>query len=338
MRLCVGTSKGIVILNSERAGAPLAVIANPASIFCMAQGTNEPDLLYVGSMEATHMGDGPASGTLSRSADGGRTWSDITPTGAYDEGVWAIAATPDAPGELFIGTAHARLFHSEDHGRTFRECAAFLDLSGRDRWTFPPAPHVPHVRAITFDPNNPAVIYVGVEEGGIFRSRDRGATFEPLNKGLYPDVHSVAVDPAESRRLYATTGRGFYRSENAGASWQFVTDGLNRPYVVPLVVDLAGSGALYTAGAAGAPPSWMAHGADAMLFVSSDNGGSFRQFASAEGRWRGMVMAILQPPQSPDDLFAVTTDGKVLHWRLCEDTIVEIASNLPPAYALAALP
>ena len=49
-------------------------------------------------------------------------------------------------------------------------------------------------------------------------------------------------------------------------------------------------------------------------------------------------MAILQPPQSPDDLFAVTTDGKVLHWRPREDTIVEIASNLPPAYALAALP
>ena len=109
MRLCVGTSKGIVILDSERPGVPLAVIANPASIFCMAQGADEPDVLYVGSTEPTHMGDGPASGTLSRSADGGKTWTDITPVGAYDEGVWAIAVPPGARGELFIGTAHARL-------------------------------------------------------------------------------------------------------------------------------------------------------------------------------------------------------------------------------------
>ncbi len=338
MRLCVGTSKGIVILDSERPGAPLAVVASPASIFCMAQGANEPNVLYVGSVESTHMGDGPASGTLSRSADGGKTWTDITPVGAYDEGVWAIAVPPDARGELFVGTNHARLFHSEDHGHSFKECAAFLDLPGRDRWTFPPAPHIPHIRAITFDPTNPSIIYVGVEEGGIYRSRDRGGSFEPLNKGLYHDVHGVAVDLADARRLYATTGRGFYLSQNAGASWKFVADGLNRPYVVPLVVDLAGSGNLYTAGAAGAPPTWMAQGADAMLFVSSDNGRSFRPLAGADGLWRGMVMAILQPPLSPDDLFVVTSDGKVLHWRPHEDAIAELASNLPPAYAIAALP
>jgi hypothetical protein len=40
----------------------------------------------------------------------------------------------------------------------------------------------------------------------------------------------------------------------------------------------------------------------------------------------------------PDDLFAVTTDGKVLQWRPHEEEIVELTSNLPPAYALAALP
>jgi len=104
-----------------------------------------------------------------------------------------------------------------------------------------------------------------------------------------------------------------------------------------LLVDAAGSGTLYTAGAAGAPPTWMAHGADSILFVSSDNGRSFSSFTT-EGLWRGMVMAMLQSPQSPDDVFAVTTDGKVLQWRPREEQIIELASNLPPAYALAALP
>lgn len=332
MRLCIGTSKGIVIIDPERGRVPLAVVANPSSVHCLGQSAGEPNVIYAGSIEHTHMGDGPASGTLSRSADGGRTWTDITPSGAHDEGIWAVAAPPEAPGELFIGTTHARLFHSYDHGQTFKECSGFLELPGRDRWSFPPPPHIPHVRAITFDPANPSVMYVGVEEGGVFRSRDRGASFEPLNRGLYPDVHGLAVDPTDPHRLYATTGRGFFRFEKS--SWKFV--GMNRPYVVPLLIDA--SGILYVAGAAGAPPSWMAQGADSMLFVSADGGYSFRAAAAAEGLWRGMIMALIESTRTPGDLFGVTTDGKVLRWRPEEAEVAEITSNLPPAYAMAALP
>ena len=51
-----------------------------------------------------------------------------------------------------------------------------------------------------------------------------------------------------------------------------------------------------------------------------------------------MVMAMLQSAHHPEDLFAVTSDGKVLQWRPREEAIIELASNLPPAYALAALP
>jgi photosystem II stability/assembly factor-like uncharacterized protein len=335
MRLCVGTSKGIVIVDPDRGRAPLAVMANPSSISCMAQSSDDPQIIYVGSLEHTHMGDGPASGTLSRSNDGGKTWSDITPAGAHDESIWAMATPPGAPGELFIGTSHARVFHTEDHGRTFKECTAFLNLPGRDRRSFPPPPHIPHVRAITFDPANPSVVYVGVEEGGVFRSRDRGASFEALNRGIYPEVHALAVDPSDSRRLYATTGRGFYRLEQSG-SWKLVNQGVDRPYAVPLLVDSGGT--VYIAGAAGAPPTWMAHGADPMLFVSDDHGSSFRSIPAADGICRGMVMAFLHTELCPKNLFAVTSDGKVLRWGPREEEIVELATNLPPAYALAALP
>jgi len=338
MRLCIGTSKGIVIIDPDRGRAPVAAMANPSSISSMAQSAGEPHILYAGSLERTHVGDGPGSGTLSRSVDGGKTWTDITPSGTQDESIWAVAAPPDAPAELFIGNSHARLFHSDNHGRSFKECTAFLALPGRDRWSFPPPPHIPHVRAITFDPANPSIMYVGVEEGGVFRSRNRGVSFEPLNRGLYPDVHSLAVDPTDSRRLYATTGRGFYHSDAAGISWKFAGEGLSRRYVVPLQVDGSIGGTLYTAGAAGPPPSWMAHGADSMLFVSTDGGCSFAPVTVADGMWRGMVMAFLQSELRPDELFAVTTDGKVLRWRPRDEEVVELTSNLPPAYALAALP
>jgi hypothetical protein len=149
-------------------------------------------------------------------------------------------------------------------------------------------------------------------------------------------VHSLAVDPSDSRRLYATTGRGFYRFESKGASWKFAGSGVSRPYVVPLLVDAGGI--IYTAGAAGPPPSWMAQGADAMFFVSGDGGHSFTPMPGADGIGRGMVMALLQSEQCRDDLFAVTTDGKLLRLRPREGEIAELTSNLPPAYAMAALP
>ncbi len=335
MRLCIGTSKGIVMVDPDRGRAPVLALANPSSVWCMAQSPGEPHIIYVGSVEHTHMGDGPASGTLSRSMDGGKTWTDITPAGAQDESIWAVAAPPQSPGQLFIGTTHARLFRSDDHGRSFSECTAFLKVPGRDRWTFPPPPHIPHVRCITFDPSDPSVMFVGVEEGGVFGSPDRGASFESFNRGIYRDVHAVAIDPGDSHRLYATTGRGFYRFEESRRVWKFVGRGVDRPYVVPLLVD---GGMICMAGAAGAPPTWMARGADSMLFVSLDCGHSFAPVPGAEGMWRGMVIALLRSELAPGSVFAVTTDGKVLRWRPREQEIAEVASNLPPAYALAELP
>ena len=98
-------------------------------------------------------------------------------------------------------------------------------------------------------------MYVGVEEGGIFRSRNDGATFESLNDGLYEDIHTVAVDSRDSRRLYATTGAGFFMSNNAGNSWEQVTRGLNRTYTIPLLVSAPDSDDLFTAAAMGPPPT-----------------------------------------------------------------------------------
>jgi photosystem II stability/assembly factor-like uncharacterized protein len=340
MKLCVGTSKGIVILDAAREGRPLMVLADPPSVWCMAQDSRDPGVIYAGSVDHAHMGSARGRGTLARSSDGGRTWADITPGIARYEDVWAIAAPPDAPGEVFIGTSHARLFRSLDHGRTFRECVEFLRLPGRDRWSFPPPPHVPHVRSIVFDPYDPATLYVGVEEGGVARSRDRGETFELLNSGIFEDVHCIAIDPQNSRRLYATTGAGFYLSENRGSSWRQVKRGLCRSYTVPLFVAAGESGAVFTAAAAGPPPFWSAGaaGADAVMFRSNDGGQSFQALGDDVLPERAMVMRFRADPESEGDFFAVTTDGSVIRTRTMAEESTVIAERLPPAYDLVALP
>ncbi len=339
MRLCVGTAKGIVILDPDRGGTPLMVLADPASVWCMAQDCRDPHLIYAGATGFATMGNARGKGSLARSNDGGKTWTDITPSLARDEDVWALATPPDVPGEVFIGTSHARLFRSRTAGGGFVECRKFLEVPGRDRWTFPPPPHIPHVRSIVFDRKDPATMYFGVEEGGVIRSRDRGETFEVLNQGLYCDVHTIAIDPEDSRRLYATTGGGFYRSEDAGASWRHITQGLKRTYTIPVLVDRQHPGIVYTAAAAGPPPMWQmgAAGADAMMFRSDDRGLSFAPIEDASGPARGMMMRFAGDPGDAGGFFAVRTDGTVVRARNRGQTVSCIAEKLPAAYDLVAI-
>src|SRR5207244_9555205 len=100
---------------------PLMVLADPASVWCMGQDCEDPNLLYAGSIQNLQAGSARGKGSLARSADGGRSWHDITPRNARDEEVWAIAAAPDVSGQLFVGTSHARIFRSDGGGRAFHE-------------------------------------------------------------------------------------------------------------------------------------------------------------------------------------------------------------------------
>ncbi len=300
----------------------------------MSQDCADPSVIYAGATEHVR-----GRGTLSRSIDGGRSWTDITPAAAREEEVWAVGASPAVKDQVFVGTSHARLFRSDDRGRSFRECAAFLKIPGRDRWTFPPPPHIPHVRSISFDPHSPSTMYVGVEEGGVYRSRDGGATFESLNDGLYDDIHTVSVDARDSRLLYATTGNGFHRSDNGGASWRRITDGIDRTYTVPLLIVGGDSATIFTAAAAGPPPTWsVGHaGADAMLFRSDDQGRSFAPIPTEHVWGRGMVMRLRRDPEGTA-FFGVTNDGYVIRATDRCATVTAIAEKIPPAYDMVTLP
>jgi len=324
-----------VILDPARGAIPLMVLADPSAVWCMAQDAVDPNLLYAGSTEHIR-----GQGTVARSTDGGRTWTDVTPILGREEEVWSIAASPAVKDLVYVGTSHARLFRSEDRGRLFKECDGFLKIPGRDRWSFPPPPHIPHVRSIAFDPHEPSTMYVGVEEGGVFRSRDGGATFETLNDGIYEDIHTVAVDPRDSRRLYATTGDGFYLSLNAGRSWEPITQGLTRSYTIPLLVSATDSERIFTAAAMGPPPTWRVSpaGPDAILFRSDDRGESFTAVSAEQGFGRGMLMRLRSDPQNGGGFFAVSNDGSVLRASADGLSLETIAEKLPSAYDFATIP
>jgi mono/diheme cytochrome c family protein len=73
------------------------------------------------------------------------------------------------------------------------------------------------LRAITFSPSNPDVIYALSNDLNI--SRDGGATWATI--GTLPgDVFNLAVSALNTETLYAATMKGLMRSDDSGDTWQ----------------------------------------------------------------------------------------------------------------------
>jgi photosystem II stability/assembly factor-like uncharacterized protein len=96
---------------------------------------------------------------------------------------------------------------------------------------------------VAIDPSHPAVIYAGTGEvnpgggsvayggTGIYRSADRGETWEPLGLENSGSIGRICVDPADSDRIFvAAMGRlwarnperGVYRTTDGGQTWERV--------------------------------------------------------------------------------------------------------------------
>ena len=90
------------------------------------------------------------------------------------------------------------------------------------------------VSDIAIDPRNPAVFYVGLGTGGIFKTGNNGVAFDPIfDKQPLLSIGAVTVTPSDSDVVWAGTGEandrnssewgdGVYRSTDGGATWSSV--------------------------------------------------------------------------------------------------------------------
>jgi photosystem II stability/assembly factor-like uncharacterized protein len=85
------------------------------------------------------------------------------------------------------------------------------------------------VRAMTADPVNPDVLYLGTVDGHIFSSQDAGQHWHLTGRvGDHADtvVMAIIVDRRDSHHLYVATralgesGGGVFRSDDSGATWR----------------------------------------------------------------------------------------------------------------------
>jgi len=162
------------------------------------------------------------SGDLTRNdkskqiASGGPITKDITSVEYYDT-IFAIAESPLARGELWVGSDDGLIQVSRDDG------GHWTNVTPHD---MPPWSTISMIELSPFDA---ATAYVAVDRHKlddirpyIFKTSDRGRSWARLDAGL-PDgafVHAVREDPAKRGLLYAATETGAFVSFDDGAHWQ----------------------------------------------------------------------------------------------------------------------
>ncbi len=103
-----------------------------------------------------------------------------------------------------------------------------------------------HIRVTTVSPQQH--VYVGTQDGGIYRSTDSGKTWRPFGRSLPNDsIRGIVITEAA---LYVATGRGVFKNNFQNAQWTSANNGLTERAIQVLMA--SSDGALYVGTNAGA--------------------------------------------------------------------------------------
>ena len=196
-RVLVGTRKGAFVLTSDE-GRRRWQVDGPHfagwEVYHVKASSVDPDRMWA-SQSSGWFGQ-----VVQRSNDGGRTWAPVGNDFTY-------ASVPGTH-QTYDGTPRPWEFTRV--------------------WHLEPSPH------------DRDTVYAGVEDAALFRSTDGGDSWHEL-AGLREHgtgsqwqpgaggmcLHTVLLDPTDPQRLFgAISAAGAFRSDDGGASWQAVNQGL----------------------------------------------------------------------------------------------------------------
>ena len=167
------------------------------------------------------------------------------------------------------------------------------------------------VMTIAVHPNDNAVFYVGAASGGVWKTVNGGASFQPVfdKEGSF-SIGWIAVDPKRPSIVWVGTGErnsqrsvaygdGVYKSEDGGRSWTNV--GLkSSEHIGRVVVDPKNSDTVYVAAQG---PLW-APGGDRGLYKTTDGGKTWAQVLKISENTG--VSDVVLDPRNPDVIVATS--------------------------------
>jgi photosystem II stability/assembly factor-like uncharacterized protein len=338
-RIMIATLHGVATLARDAPGAPWRLAGRSLADRHVGQLVFEPrsGKLFAGCH---------ADGGVWVSDDGaGADWRPLT-RGLDRPHCYAMAAR-DNGGKVtvFLGTSPAGLYRSDDLGESWTELANIHDVPDRDKWTFPPPPHIPHVKQIAFHPAEPDTLFVLVEQGAFLKSTDDGATWTDLagysdpGDEAYRDLHRLLIVPNDPDTFFLATGIGLYRSDDAGKTYEHLTvRGVDRMgYPDFLFLDPDDDGTIYMGGSHLNPSDWYKTGAAKSCVMRSadrgrtwlelDNGmpdpmvGAFE--AMTQHVWDGGMM--LLAGTATGEIYA--TEDRGASWQRISDEVAPVSKD-----------
>ena len=283
VRLLVGTRKGAFVLTSDGKREKWDVHGPHFAgweIYHLKGSKVDPNRLYA-SQSSGWFGQ-----IIQRSDDGGKTWHQPgTPAGraaapgpprsesnkfAYDTSpdagksltthqwydgtqhpwefkrVWHLEPSLSDAETVYAGVEDAALFCSTDGGQNWLELSGLRGHGTGPNWQ--PGAGGMCLHTIILDPANRDRIFIAISAAGAFRTDDGGATWKPINRGLYSKylpnptaeighcVHHVAMHPARPGVLFMQKHWDVMRSDDAGDNWKKISG--NLPTDFGFVIDV----------------------------------------------------------------------------------------------------
>lgn len=184
--------------------------------------------------------------------------------------------------------------------------ATFSGLSFR---SIGPAVTSGRIADFAVDPNNSSTYYVAAAAGGVWKTVNKGITFDPIfeSQGSY-SIGCVTIDPTNTNIVWVGSGEnnnqrsvsygdGVYKSEDAGKSW--VNKGLkNSEHIAKVVVDPTNGNTIYVAAYG---PVWK-EGGDRGVYKSIDGGANWTCIKSVS-QYTGCNDLVMDP-RNPKVLYA----------------------------------
>ena len=160
--------------------------------------------------------DAPSGSGLFRTANGGATWTEITPENSkgfpkkpYGRIAVAIAPSNAKRVYAFVESTDSALFVSDDGGATW-------DKRDKSNWmVWRPF----YFANLIVDPKNPDRVFK--TDGPLILSEDAGKSFTVVGgfQGAHGDLHDVWIDPTNPQTVAAGDDGGMWYSYNGGSKW-----------------------------------------------------------------------------------------------------------------------